>query len=408
MDPEGTFDAAEQAGMPLDAPGWDGFFNRLSLLQDTDPRRAEVLRWAYEQLRSTFDDDWLTRAQVSSEPPSLPRYLGLAPFHNVAFADVLEWALRLRTIADLRGCDEVVAELRGDATEGRVSHGALQSRLAGGAARLGWAAELEPSAGATKPADIEFFASTGPIRVETKVLGMSDVAQGLRLQTDAVRDRVSDLGVEYDAWIEGRFDRLPDERETDALVSSVAVWASGRRAPQPWATDGIDLTIVDRHGPCGRLTWRGEQTETWPRLARILRKKAKQMRDSGAQWLCVEIRSGMWRDTRWSRSDLQSKLGAVVEALHATFAFDPPDGIVLMSPVGPNVAGVDDDFVVLGAAAGLRRRIEPGRIQETLIVPLQRNTSAAVDDWFQLADAQSTWLEWALAAAGLPQFSEIV
>jgi hypothetical protein len=65
------------------------------------------------------------------------------------------------------------------------------------------------------------------------------------------------------------------------------------------------------------------------------------------------------------------------------------------------VTGTDGTF-------GLRRLITPLRVRETLIIPADRNCSAAVaETWRSLYADEPNWLAWALDRVDLPSPKEI-
>ncbi len=389
-------------------PTWDDYECLLGRAQ-RGTAYHEAAAWALTELREVLGDDWLRRAAESDRPPPLTRQLACLSGHTLALAEVIEWALRLRLVRELPGAAKLRRDLVGNVTEGRTLHTALQLNVATTAIRLAWDVALEPAqAKEDPPADLLVRAPAGDLLVETRVRSEADVTREARQAVNDVMDRLVFVGAQHDAWIEGRLGRFPSESELDDIERSVAAWASSGTPAAAWVSEGIELRIVPRDGAHGRLTSPPVQTDSWRRLSGALTDKAARMQRSGAQWLRVLPLTGMWAFTDWATQPLQRKLEDVVAALTQTLGDAAPAGVVLSSGAALYGGDVPKESVAVGSAIALRRAVAPLRARETLIVPLRSDAADSVKDWVALADAESGWLDWALARTGLPPLAEIL
>ncbi len=386
---------------------WDSYEIALERSQRSAAYR-EVAVWALTELRLVLGEDWLRRAAESERPPPLLAHLDLVGWHTLAFADVVEWALRLRLVRDVPGEAKLRRDLTCDATAGRTLHTALQLGVATMALRLGWDVALEPRAADGPPADVLVAAPAGELLTETRVRSAADITQRAHREVDEVMHRLVLLGAKHGASIEGRLERVPSESELHDIERRVADWTASEPAATRWSADGIDLRIVARDRAQGQLMSPPIRTDTWMRLTDALNEKAARMERSGAQWLRILPLTGMWAFTPWARRPLESKLRDVAAALKQTLGDAGPAGVVLSSSATLHPGDVPESTVVAGSAIGVRRAIAPMRARETLIVPLDRAAEPSADDWAALADAEADWLDWALTREGLPSLAEVL
>lgn len=396
------------SGIERALPTWTAYEAMLERSVRCDAYRS-ALAWALHELRSLLDDAWLQRAAAAPRRSPLLDYLALAPSHTKALAEVLEWALRLGLARDLPGAAKLRRDLVGNPTEGRALHTALQLGVAATAIKLGWRVVLEPAdGGAAAPADLLIYAPSGHLVVETRVRTEADLTRAHHAAASAAMDCLLLLGVEHDGWIEGRLGRCPSAAELDDMERWLTRWASGPRAPARWAKDEIDLRVVERDGSRGRLTGPPVRVRPWQRLAGVLTEKAERMQASGAQWLRIEARTGLWASAEWAERSLRRKVSDVAAALVETLGDVAPSGVVVSNAAAMALGDVSEERVAVGDAIGLRRAIAPLRARETLIVPLRDSAASTAADWALLADAEGDWLEWALRQQALPSLDEIL
>lgn len=369
----------------------------------------EAASWALNELEATLGDDWLVRAVASADPPPLLQHLAWMSGHVQAFAEVLEWALRLRLLRDVHGAGDVRRELLRDATAGRTLHTALQLNVAACAQRLGWrvALELKPDA-ATAPADVVVRTQSAELVVEARVLTEALATRELRAEIHAVHERLWLIGARHDVWIGGSPERVLSENE----LRSVEAWAAARAddpaAADPWVADGVELRLGLRVGDGEGLRSPPVTDALWPRMAGVIAAKAESMRAAAADWLRIVPLTGLFAFTGWAQEPLGRKLEEMAVGLATEPDSRSPAGVVLSSAASLALGDVDEERVEAGPAVAVRRAIAPVRARETLIVPLRDDAIAAVGDWEALADAESSWLEWALLQVGLPSLGEVL
>jgi hypothetical protein len=389
-------------------PSWELYQDLLARSRRTELYKAAA-DWALTELATTLDDDWLRRAAKAERPPPLLSHLGLVASHTQALAETLEWALRLRLVRDLPGAAKLRRDLVRDPTEGRSLHTALQLAIAGSAVRLDWAVVLEPNTdGAKPPADLAITGASGTLVVEARVLTDALGARESRARIDEATDRLLFIGMEHDAWIGGRLGRCLLDHELEDLRDRVARWAEGSRAAEEWTADSVELIIERRDVAKTKLASPAVRDELWPRMADAIRAKAVRMADSGSSWLRMIPLTGLWVFTEWAREPLEVKLQAAASALAATLGSAAPSGVVLSSAAALYPGDVNEERAQYGPAVAVRCAVRPLRARETMVIPLRPEAIDAVRDWVALADAETDWLEWALAGAGLPSLEELL
>jgi hypothetical protein len=128
--------------------------------------RSEAWRhagsWAFDVLQAQLGDDW--PATVASKHPhgGAPQ-LAWASGHVVAYAQVLELALRLTLLRTVSGFAKIRRALRLDPRPAQLAHTEMQLEVAGLALRSGLAPELEPASHRGRPADVALPTDHGPL-----------------------------------------------------------------------------------------------------------------------------------------------------------------------------------------------------------------------------------------------------
>jgi hypothetical protein len=363
-----------------------------------------AISWAVDVLRTTLGEDWAIKASTRDRRPPLWSALVSAMSHTLGAAEVLEWALRLRLLADLDGAGDVRRDLSRDVSVGRGLHTQLQLEVAGHAHRLGWPVRLEPS-GSSSPGDVAFDAPTRThIAVETKALTERERTRDDRAEITELTDRLNLAALDRALWLAGDVRRMPTEDETIAIERWIAATepGQGRRLR---ALVGIELYLVPRDKAEGHALHSPAVTDQLlPRMVGVIGAKARQMRGSGASWLRLTALTGLWPTTQWGRAPLADKLASMADALAAELGDDVPDGIVLSSAAGLHNNESDETVSSTGGIAA-RRAIAPLRGRETLIMPFSGAGRADADVWLDLVDAERDWLDWALGEVGLGSVS---
>lgn len=189
---------------------------------------------------------------------------------------------------------------------------------------------------------------------------------GFRLNMMAIELRLS-----------GHWDvRLP-QAETDHLLAEVEhtvaqVLADGvaRDVTRP----GVELHLAPWSQPDGtEVTLEGPDTAAagWRRSRGIINGKAQDWAGSPVPvWLRFDLLDGTWMFSDWAQRSLPEKTewmaALVAEAVAGT---DVVGAVVSAGPaIDPNAP--DEQYGGTGGIVGLRRRLDPLRLRETIIGPL--------------------------------------
>lgn len=146
---------------------------------------------------------------------------------------------------------------------------------------------------------------------------------------------------------------------------------------------------------------------SWERIAPRISEKADAAHASGATWLSLDARDGLWQFTDWAHCPLTTKLRHVADVARPILS--GLHGVVISSgSVQRQGEFVDEDVSLPDDTHALRGVITPMRVRETLIIPAgdttENNTAAA---WHQLYAAEPAWLPRALNRLDLPLLDEI-
>jgi hypothetical protein len=340
----------------------------------------------------------------------LPIPLLLAGGHTLAFVQTVELALRVRQLESIKGFARTRRERRGNPELGRVLHFSLQAAVGTLARRLGWDVHLEPG---RPPADLWFEADGQRVTVETRVLGPSDMERGHHDEVDRVMNRVRDTARRHGVWAHGEILLVP----SDAALNDLADWISasagfvlGGGVVQPYRQPGFNLELVPLDSAQGlRLTGPAGRENLLPRFVRSLHDKLPRMSNSGAEWLCVESLTGLFGLTEWGQLDMPSKVSLLESAIREGLPDETIGGIIACSGVAHFNGTVNEESTESPTGAiGLRYPVFPWRAREAIVIPLRSDARQPAALWRTLFDAERDWFVWALSAADLPTFEEIM
>lgn len=371
--------------------------------------------WALDQLDELLGQDWPELAWRSFG--LLPVPLEYAAGHVVAYAQILELALRLRLLRHVDGWGDVRRDLQRDRRSERALHVSLQLETAACALRLGWPVQLEPREPAEgKPADVRFHGPAGPITAEAKALLPSASAEAHHRGLDAAIGQLTIEAAARGLILGGEIDVVP----TDDDVSAVLEWmtdatgfvrAGGAIPAFRKAGLNLCLTRSDDVNPPGLRGPRFNE-DLLSRMLDQLQRKARQAAAAGAKWLRVDALTGLWRFTAWGRLPLRAKLdqlGQEVRAAMADGRRGQLHGVVLCSAAGLYPGDVTNERTrVDEGLLGLRQAVLPHRARECLVISLSPDGHPEADDWSTLLQARASWLPWALAEAELPDLERIL
>jgi hypothetical protein len=363
-------------------------------------------QWAIDVLEGELGTDW--PAEAFDKFDRLPLPLILASGHTIAFAEIMELALRVDLIRRVPGFADARNEVRGDRRVERAKHFSLQMEIAGLACRCGRDLSLEPG---TPPADVMIDAEPDPLVVELKVLGPSLQAMSNGSQIDKAFRLIREAAFGADVCVGGRMETVPSDTNIKAAIDWIganAVRVRVGHAVPDFADHGMRLTLrpVDRpiglHGPT-------EAEDLLRRLLGAIADKAERMQTSGAGWLRIDALTGIWAFTPWGRSPMRQKTSMLAAAIRDMFGGVPPiAGVVVCSGASLFLGQVNEEHCELDdGSIGLRYAIAPMRAREAIIIPLRDDGLQTASNWMQMHESERDWMAWALAKAGLPAEADL-
>lgn len=372
------------------------------------PAWRRTANWAIDVLEDDLGPTWPVDAVERFG--ELPIPLLLAGGHTLAFVQTVELALRIRQLESTKGFARTRRERRSNPQLGRVLHFSLQAAVGTLAQRRGWDVHLEPG---RPPADLWFEVDRQRVTVETKVLGPSDMERGHHDEVDRVMSRVRDTARRHGVWAHGEILLVPSDAALNDLVNWISASAGvvlGGGAVEPYTQPGFNLGLVPLGTALGlSLTGPAGRENLLPRFVRSLHDKLPRMRNSGAEWLCVENFTGLFGLTEWGQLDMPSKVSMLESAIREGLPDETIGGIIACSGVTHFNGTVNEESTVSPTGAiGLRYPVFPLRAREAIVIPLRNDARQVAALWRTLFDAERDWFAWALVGADLPTFKKIM
>ena len=373
--------------------------------------------WALDTLEENLGQNWLSRTIEKYRRlelgEMLPYFIQLGPAHTLAYADLVEFALRLEILRDVRGMGKIRKVLRGVPRPDQLGHVMVQLETASLAIVRGHTIDMETSpAQLHRPADLILKVAGSSIQVELAVLLPDRSFRQADRRTDRLFKLIHALEARYNVTCEGRLpEMLSDADEQELLVQldgaarRVGDEASARRVEVAGASilvsshSGVSTSSLSAAFPTIDSTWR---------LGSLLKKKAEQTLGHGCVWLRVDARDGLWQFTRWSQMGLLEKVSVLQHYLLEVLKESAHVGGVVVTSGSLHAQGTfEDESVEVGESMGIRRVIEPLRVRETMIIPLHKNPAPWPDTWRDLYEREPAALQWGLGTVGLPGVEEI-
>ena len=391
-------------------PTWD-LYRKMQDSPHVSPARRQATLWALDQFERRMGPDWLERYYRTSG--HVPYEINLGGAHAAALGNLLDLALRLAILDQVKGAGQVQKEMRTDLRDDRRRHSALQLEVGGLAAREGYAVAFEdrrdPGA---PPSDVVLRAGEQTIRLETFAVLRDKRSQEAARYWDRISQAILRIEWKHDTPISGSITRQLDEQETielfDALEQAAQETAATHQ-PREISQPGADLLVESRGISRHTLEFGIEETESWPRIESKLRQKAEQAQAAGGGWLRADLLDGTWAFTPWARAGLQAKITEISKLVRPVLNHYPAiSGLVLSN--GASVAQgqfVGESAPSSNESYGLRRVLPAVRVRETMIIPSNAEGLKQARQWVKIYNAEDTWLDWALERHGLPAWGEI-
>lgn len=388
-------------------PSWDWISDRIRDTSRPDAARRAGL-WALDVLRPFFGDDWVTRFHTAAK--FVPGFLLQVPSHSVALVEVLEWAARIDATRDVPGSRSVRRHLQRDLVEHRLSHTALQLELAALAATVG-RSSFEVRLASASPVDVVITHGDGSIPIEAFVLNLDEQMRAGFRSDDELSNGMMRIRFQHDVEFDGELRaplvgaELADWlRRLDEVAARVA--AAGEH--EHFADDHSDVNVVPAHVADGlRFSGPPRLGRGWDRTERRLRAKGEQARTSGARWLRVDMRDGLWQFSSWSTQPFPVRVDNIATATAQALAGLGLDGIVVSS----GACQLQGDYIGLSRPSsehlGMGRRLDYFRARETVILPFTEQGFCEANIWHAMYEREPDWLTEALMRHGQPSLDEI-
>ncbi len=275
-------------------PSWDLLRRLLDNRQHSVAWRDDG-RWAIDTLESTLGIDWPSRAAEAD--PGLFRPMLWGASHVVAYAELLEFALRLQLLQSVAGMARLRRSMRADLRAEQHYHTRLQLEVASLAIATGCSASFErKSKPGSKPVDVEITTAVGVVGVETKVVLLDLLARQAMQDDEKLMARIGVLQFHHDVVFDGGLPQLESDGEVDRFVARVEAAAIVASRSQTVATidwTGVSIQVLPNSLSGGsRLDGPSRESEGWPRLAGKLSTACEQMAASGASWLRIDAHDG--------------------------------------------------------------------------------------------------------------------
>ena len=183
--------------------------------------------------------------------------------------------------------------------------------------------------------------------------------------------------IAIDLRISGHWDvRLPPP-EADQLLAEVqetAAQVSAHGVARNVTRPGIELHLAPWSQPDGtEVTLEGPNTPAagWRRARGIINSKAQDWVGSPvAVWLRFDLLDGTWLFSDWAQRSLPEKTEWMAALVAEAVAGTGVAGAVVSAGPAIDPTATEEEYVGTGGIVGLRKRLDPLRYRETIIVAL--------------------------------------
>lgn len=389
-------------------PDWEWFGDRMRAAPRPDAA-SEAGVWAFDVLRPYFGDDWVTKFYIANG--HVPEFLCYAPSHSVALVQALEWAAGIEATEAMPGAALLRRQVRGNLVGHQLLHTALQMEVAALAAAVVGPPSFEVRLSGRSPVDVVIGDVPDAIPIEAFVLTVDELMrQGFR-DDDALSKEMGRVRFEHGVEFHGELRASLSDEDTRHWLE--ALEGAGRRV----AATGVPESLTDAHSEVGvfpaseaggaKFSGPPRSGRGWERTEQRLRQKAAQARESGARWLRVDMRDGLWQFSSWSMLPFAGRADNIAAATADAVAHLGLDGVVVSSGACWAQGQFIEQSRVTDGHLGIARKLDYFRARETVIVPLSERGFAQAPAWRRMYEAEPSWLEEALGRAGKALLSEI-
>lgn len=367
--------------------------------------------WALRVLEEQLGSDWLERAWRRDK---VPDQILMASFHQVGYLELLELALRVTLLGDVRGIADVRRELRSDVRPDRLFHTQLQLEVGALGYMRGHAIEFERAHGSGYRPDVVLQKMEHSVLAECFVVELTESHKNAAAAFDRASSTLMAIAHEHDVDISGEvLASNPDELVTgefedlDLLLRLCGPANGTMVVDRPWAM--LRIERADQ-GSVRSLVGQASSTDPWWHLRGKLLRKAQRTPDTQSLWLRADVRNGIWQFGDWALAPLEAKCQFLSGWTHRVLAnASHLAGVVFSCGLCHNLGGRCDKQVEMAdGTIGLTRLVPPVRARELIVVPLHDDALHDRDSWRELYLSERDWLDYALAGVGLPPLVEVI
>jgi hypothetical protein len=332
----------------------------------------------------------------------VPEELPFSRTHIFALIRVIELGLRLDLLKANPGMGKVRRTLKRSPSREDLQHITIAMEAGALAVMNGFDVEFEPilHEGAP-PIDIALRGKL-PLAVEVRSIFRDEASIEASNYADQLKNVIHALRMNPGVAIGGEIACVLDSD----IVSSIAqeLTARARFVAAGGISPAIQLAGVNLHvripgNPDDEsLSIAIPMEDHWRRLRERLQEKSRRAAQSGAQWLRFDSLDFLWQLGPLAQMSLSQRLtelsDRVVEWLRP---FGHIRGLVLTDGAWMLTVNTPDE-THQDARRGLamKRRLDPFRARETLIVPLFDEALEEARHWYAFYDDESSWMKWAL------------
>lgn len=399
-------------GATTDAPTWAALIADVRSGPGTDARH-DVGAWAMEQARSALGESWPRRWH--KRLGLLPAFVRDPANNAYAYAQLVETGLRLHGLAGTMRLRSLTKEWASHLEPIRMLHTSMQLEVASLACSLGAVVEFETPTqlpATSGPADVVISTENVPLIAECFCVYNDQKTSESMAYDQSFGGRLNMIGL--DVRLSGHYDvRLPPG-ETELLLAEVQQAAADVLAggvARDVIRPGIEFHLAPWSSPDGtEVLLEGPSTPgAESRRARgIINGKAQDWAGSPVPvWLRLDLLDGTWLFSDWAQRPLPDKTEWMAALLAEAVAGTDAAGLVVSCGSRLDPSSEVDTYEGTGGIVGLRRRLDPLRARETIIVPLSKAGAGHKRLWANLYDSERRWLAGALRAASLPGLEDI-
>jgi hypothetical protein len=335
-------------------------------------------------------------------------------FHEGALVQFLALFTRLRGAAKDPTFASVLEGLRRGATVSDWRHALLQLEVGRAAAASGIRHSFEPYVpGSHSKADVRLeLTDSRIIHVETTTLRKWQNDIETDLYEEQFQARLASIeqhfGVNIITGLQSRLD-VSDTTQWLTQVSVAAEHVAATGSPRLVQSEAgwVRIQVEDPQPNMPLFTGILRDGDSRFHLARTLRRKARQSAGPIPTWIRVDVLDGLFQFTPWAQLKGVERVATIAETLRAELAgSDHVQGVICSSGIAASIGATDRrveeylDATEHGVA--LRRLTSFHLARETIVVPLNGDSSEMVAAWTRAYSMEKSWLDDDLAAGGLP------